>query len=245
MSTINHLNSVYLNYLNPLLKWRVMNLESLRQECHTVPNYFNFCKIIRTMEKAKILEGYRHPFNRKKYVYLSSFGEGQLSLTENPSSVSKETLIHDIKVSEIGKSFIDLGWMNSIQLEHELHNKRNFRITYKIIPDALLEGIKNGVNFKVALEVELSRKSNPRILEKARQYAASTYYNYVMYFFSKRNFMEKYIEIIKNGVSEEDFNRFMFFFDETMGMSPTDLIEMQGFFKGRGVKLSEVFGPVK
>ena len=245
MTTINHLNSVYLNYLNPLLKWRVMNLESLRQECPTVPNYFNFCKIIRNMEKAKILEGYRHPFNRKKYVYLSSFGEGQLSLTENPSSVSRETLIHDIKVSEIGKSFVDLGWMSSIQLEHELHNKRNFRVTYKIIPDALLEGIKNGVNFKVALEVELSRKSNPRILEKARQYAASTYYSYVMYIFSKRNYMEKYIEIIKSGVSAEDFNRFMFFIDEAMGVSPTDRSEMQGFFKDKGVKLSEVFGPVK
>ena len=245
MAHINHLNTIHLNYLNPLLKWRVMNLESLRQECTNVPNYFNFCKIIRSLEKAKILEGYRHPFNRKKYVYLSSFGEGQLSLTENPSSVSKETLIHDIKVSEIGKSFVDLGWMNNIQLEHELHNKRNFRVTYKIIPDALLEGIKKGVSYKVALEVELSRKSNPRILEKARQYAASNYYNYVMYIFSKRNYMEKYIEIIKSGVNAEDFNRFMFFIDETMSANPTDLSEMEGYFKDKRVKLSEVFGPVK
>ncbi|PIP96127.1 MAG: hypothetical protein COV37_07710 [Bdellovibrio sp. CG11_big_fil_rev_8_21_14_0_20_39_38] len=222
-----------------------MNLESLRQECTSVPNYFNFCKIIRSLEKAKILEGYRHPFNRKKYVYLSPFGEGQLSLTENPSSVSKETLIHDIKVSEIGKSFVDQGWMNNVQLEHELHNKRNFRVTYKIIPDALLEGAKNGVSYKVALEVELSRKSNQRIVEKARQYVASTFYNYVLYIFSKRNYMEKYIEIIRSSVSSEEFNRFLFFIDETMSANPTDLIEMEGFFKGKTVKLSEVFEPVK
>lgn len=245
MSKINHLNSIHLNYLTPLLKWRVMNLENLRQECVNVPNYHNFCKIIRSLEEAKILEGYRHPFNRKKYVYLGPFGESQLALTENPSSVSKETLIHDIMVSEIAKRFFEKGWINNVQLEHELHDKRNFRTTYKIIPDALLEGSKRGVNFNVALEVELSRKNNQRILEKAKQYAASSFYNYVLYIFSKRKLSQKYLEVIKEGIEESDLNRFMFFADESLTTQMTDLSDIEGFFKGNEVKLSEVFSAVK
>ena len=66
-----------------------------------------------------------------------------------------------------------------------------------------------------------------------------------MYIFSKRNYMEKYIDIIKNGVSADEFNRFMFFIDETMSATPTNLEEMEGIFKGKSVKLSEVFGTVK
>src|SRR5690606_34837540 len=113
-------NSVHLSYLSPLLKWRVMDLESLRKECFHEPEYFNFCRIVRSLEKSKILESYRHPFNRKKYVYLGPFGEGQLSIKENPTAVSKETLIHDIKVSEITRSFINLGWVENAELEHQL-----------------------------------------------------------------------------------------------------------------------------
>ena len=145
----------------------------------------NFCRVIRGLENKKILEAYRDPFNRKKYVYLSSFGEGQLSNNENPTSVSRDTLIHDIKVSEIAKAFCDRGWASEVELEHQLHDKRNFKVTYKIIPDALFHGEKKEGKFKIALEVELSRKNNQRIVEKARQYMDSSYYNYVLYFFSK------------------------------------------------------------
>ena len=78
MSKVINISSAHLNYLIPLLKWRVMDLESLRTECFHAPKYKNFYRIIRALERDKILEGYRDPFNRKKYVYLSSFGEDQI-----------------------------------------------------------------------------------------------------------------------------------------------------------------------
>ncbi|MEK6626252.1 MAG: replication-relaxation family protein, partial [Bdellovibrionota bacterium] len=177
MSKVINISSAHLNYLSPLLKWRVMDLESLRRECFHAPKYKNFYRIIRALERDKILEGYRDPFNRKKYVYLSSFGEDQISHKENPTAISKDTLIHDIKVSEIAMAFFHLGWAFDVELEHQLHDKRNFKVTYKIIPDALLHCEKNGAKFKIALEVELSRKNSQRIVEKARQYLESSYYS--------------------------------------------------------------------
>ena len=74
MTKINHINSIYMNYLTPLQKWRIMDLESLRRECDTEPNYHHFARIIRKMEKEKIIESFKHRFNGKKYIYLSSFG---------------------------------------------------------------------------------------------------------------------------------------------------------------------------
>jgi len=241
MSDVINLNSAHLNYLEPLLKWRVLDLESLRKECFRAPKYKNFHRIIRSLEKQNVLEGYRDPFSRKKYVYLSSFGEGQLSLNENPSAISKDTLIHDIKVTEIAKAMLELGWIQDVELEHKIHDKRNFRTTYKVIPDAILYGEKKGVKFKVALELELSRKNNQRIIEKAGQYLESTQFNYVLYLFSKKKLMEKYLEVLKEKFGEGVLNRVMFFYDESLTAKGTDFSEIQGWFKGKSVTMSELW----
>ncbi|MBI2522051.1 MAG: hypothetical protein HYV97_16660 [Bdellovibrio sp.] len=218
-----------------------MDLESLRKECPYVPGYNNFCKIIRILEREQVLEGYRNPYDRKKYVYLSSFGEGQLSNKENPTAVSKDTLIHDIKVSEIAKAFLSRGWASEVELEHQLHDKRNFKVTYKIIPDALLRGERKGGKFNMALEVELTRKNNQRIIEKARQYLYSSYYHYVLYFFSKKNFMQQYLELFEEKLGKEALGRFMFFVDEALTGRATELELVEGVFKGKKIKMGELF----
>ena len=67
MTKITHLNSIYMNYLTPLQTWRIMDLESLRRECDTEPNYNNFARIIRKMEKENIVES----FNPVSYTHLT------------------------------------------------------------------------------------------------------------------------------------------------------------------------------
>jgi hypothetical protein len=241
MSEFIHLNSAHLNYLEPLLKWRVLDLESLRKECFRAPTYKNFHRIIRSLEKQKILEGYRDPFNRKKYVYLSSFGESQLSLDENPTALSKDTLIHDIKVTEITKAMLAEGWIQDAELEHRVHDKRNFRTTYKIIPDAVLHGSKSGIDYKIALELELSRKNNQRIIEKASQYLQGSQFNYVLYLFPKKSLMEKYVDLMQEKLDPKGMERLMFFYDERLTAEKTHIKDWEGIFKGRKLKMGDLF----
>lgn len=241
MANFIHLSSVHLNYLEPLLKWRVLDLESLRKESFRAPTYKSFQRIIRTLEKQKILEGYRDPYNRKKYIYLSSFGEGQLALDENPTALSKDTLIHDIKVTEISKAMLEAGWIMDAELEHKINDKRNFRTIYKIIPDAILHGSKAGMNYKIAMELELSRKNNQRIVEKATQYLQSSQFNYVLYLFPKKSLLEKYVEVIKDKLGEEGLERLMFFYDDRLTADTSSIGEWEGIFKGRNLKLRELF----
>jgi hypothetical protein len=241
MDKFMHLNSLHLNYLTPLLKWRVLDLESLRKECESAPNYKNFQRIIRALEKKNVLEGYRDPYSRKKFVYLSSIGEGQLSLKDNPSALSKDTLIHDIKVSEISRELLDRGWIDEVELEHQIHDKRNFKVSYKIIPDAVWHFERKGFKYKVAFELELSRKNNQRLIEKIKQYDSSTHYHYVVYVFSSLNLMNKYIEIIKENFSSELLGKIMFFCHERISSRGHELEDIVGEFKGRRLSLSEVF----
>ena len=235
-----NLNSLHLNYLTPLLKWRVMDVNSLRKECLRAPKYHNFYRIIRELQKKKILEGYRDPYSRKKFVYLSPIGEGQLSLKENPTSLSNETLIHDLKVSEITRSLYELGMLDDVELEHEIHDKRSFRLTYKIIPDAILYLEKKGHKFKIAFELELTRKSNQRLTEKMKQYEDSTFYHYVMYFFPSQNLMEKYIAQAEEKLGKENLSKFMFFYHPLISSGDHRPENIMGVIQGKNVTLAEV-----
>lgn len=241
MDKIMHLNSLHLNYLTPLLKWRVLDLESLRKECIRAPKYKNFHRIIRDLEKKKILEGYRDPYSRKKFVYLSSIGEGQLSLKDNPTALSKDTLIHDIKVSEISRELLDRGWIDEVELEHQIHDKRNFKINYKIIPDAIWYFERKGFKYQVAFELELTRKNNQRLVEKIKQYEVSGFYHYVVYIFPTLNLMKKYVEVIEEKLGKESMRKFMFFCHEDISSSVHDLNMIMGSFNDRSLKFSEVF----
>lgn len=241
MSGVIHLSSAHLNYLEPLLKWRVLDIESLRKECFRAPKYHNFYRIIRSLEKQNVLEGYRDPFSRKKYVFLSSFGEGQLSLNENPTALSKDTLIHDIKVVEVTKAMLDLGWITDAELEHRIHDRRMLKTSYKVIPDAALYGEKKGVKFIMALELELTRKNNQRIVEKAGQYLDGGQFNYVLYLFSKKSLMEKYMEVLSEKYGGRIFERMMFFFDENLTAKTSDIGSWGGHFKGKTITMKELF----
>ena len=235
-----NLNSLHLNYLTPLLKWRVMDLESLRKECISAPKYKNFHRIIRNLEKKKILEGYRDPHSRKKFIYLSPFGEGQLSLKENPTALSGETLIHDLKVSEITRSLHVQGLVDDVELEHQIHDKRNFKLTYKIIPDAILHLEKKGHKYQIAFELELTRKSNQRLIEKMKQYETSSFYHYVMYFFPSDNLMEKYIAQAEEKIGKDYMGKFMFFYHPKLSSGYHNPEDIKGIYQGKKITLSEV-----
>lgn len=241
MNDIINLSNVYLNYLTPLLKWRVMDLESLRKECASAPTYKSFHRIIRSLEKKNVLEGYRDPYSRKKFVYLSSFGERHLSLKENPTALSKSTLIHDIKVSEIARTLLDESWVDEIELEHQIQDKRSFKVNYKVIPDAILHFEKSGHRYRLALELELTRKNNQRLVEKIRQYLSTGYYHYVIYIFPTVALMNKYVEVISDKVGEEAISRIMFFCHENLSHDAGDLNAINGSFKGKEISFAKLF----
>ena len=218
-----------------------MDLESLRKECFRATKYKNFHRIIRGLEKEKILEGYRDPHSRKKFVFLSPLGESQLSLKDNPTAISNETLIHDLKVSEITRTFMADGWIDEVELEHQIHDKRNFKLTYKIIPDAILYLEKKGHKFQLAFELELTRKSNQRLIEKMKQYEDSSFYHYVMYFFPTKKLMEKYIIQAQEKLGSERMRKFMFFFHPEISSGIHEPKDIYGVFQEEKISLSEIF----
>jgi hypothetical protein len=192
------------------------------------------------LEKEKILQGYRDPHSRKKFVYLSSIGEGHLSLKENPTAISSETLMHDLKVSEITRCLQNEGWVDEVELEHQIHDKRNFKSSYNIIPDAILYLEKKEHRYKIAFELELTRKSNQRLSEKMQQYESSSFYHYVMYFFPSETLMQKYIAQAEEKIGKARMGKFMFFFQPNLSSGQYLPESIKGIYQDREITLSEV-----
>lgn len=240
MGNLNHFNSAHLQYLTPLLKWRVMDLQSLLKECPYQNNYLNFAKIIRSLESKKIIHGYRHPFNKKKYIYFSSYGQKLLGRDDNPTALNDESLLHDIKVSELGREFLAYSFVNNVELEHQLHNKGMFYSRSGLVPDAVVEVIKNKTRFRIALELELTQKSRPRIIEKAKQYLMSRSYDQVIYLFASEALMQSYREKIQSIYPDQKSSKILFFYNEDLTRSSNVIDGAKGMYKEKFVFLNDL-----
>ncbi|MGE3609613.1 MAG: hypothetical protein AB7I27_08505 [Bacteriovoracaceae bacterium] len=122
-----------------------------------------------------------------------------------------------------------------------MHDKRNFKLTYKIIPDAILYLEKKGHKFQVAFELELTRKSNQRLIEKLKQYEDSSFYHYVIYVFPSQSLMDKYVSQAKEELGVNRMSKFMFFFHPEISSSLHQPETIRGLFNGKQINLSDVF----
>ena len=234
---LNEISSLHEAYLAPILKWRIMDIVSLKNELGFKRNYSAFCRSLRGLEDKGVIGSYRRPNGGKKVVYLTSRGEKLLAQDQNPTAVSKETLVHDLKVSELTRELLNAGLIQSASLEHEIHNKRQFGSVARVVPDALWEVVHGKKALKIALELELNLKSRPRIIEKIRQYLADSSYDSVIYFFEKKTHFESYRQLIEAEEGEKTFKKIALFWRANGQM----LTEAEGLLKGKPALFMEQF----
>lgn len=234
---IIELSATHSAYLAPLTKWRIMDVPTLMKLYDFRPSYAVVCRVLRELEKRGILQSAKRPGKNQKYVFLTGKGEKLLCCGEAPPAVNSETLLHDLKVSEITRSFLEKGWIHSVHLEHEIRNMRTISTASSLVPDALLEGSKKGTTFKMAFELELNWKSHTRILEKARQYTDQSSYDYVLYLFERPNLMEGYHRLFASCLTSTQLKRLMLF----AWNGHDDIESAQGIFKENRMKFGELF----
>lgn len=231
-----------IGYLNPLLKWRVLDLNRLLEESRYPNGYQNFKMMIRRLEKKGVVKSQRYPQNRRKYVYLSPEGEKFLSLVENPTCLRDETFFHDFRLTEIVWELYKLPAIMSVKLEHQLRHNGGRSYQDKVYPDAVLNCEKDGVPFTVALELEITRKTIYRIREKFRKYDAKQAYDYFLFVFSNEGIFASYLKHLKSEFGEGNLSRFMFFILGGIHKGDINIDDSYGILDGEPRTFKEVFG---
>jgi hypothetical protein len=178
-------------FVSPLFKWRILDIKSLLKEVDHKKSYNYFCKKLKKFEQAQLIGSFIHPANSKKYIYLTEKTFKYLSSDDVSALINKPEIIHDLIVSELARLFLPLSKISHVELEHEFNSKNKINQFRHIIPDGVIY-TKDGK--KIAFEVELTRKSEDRIIEKAKTYLGNEY-DFIIYYFDQINLMNTYQKI--------------------------------------------------
>lgn len=241
MEVIYPASGIQINYLEPLKKWRILDLKNLMVKTNYELGYVGFTKILSNLEKKSLIGSFRDPFSRKKYLYLTKEGNQYLGGDVNPPAVSKDTFVHDAKVVELVLEFLKLKSFYGFELEHQIMNTKTFGTSYQICPDALMLGEKEGEKFKLAIELELTRKTKAKYLAKIGQYIDSSYYQFVVYFFQNRGVMNSYRTHIKDKYGDESDRKILYVLNEKLLTNKFVFEESVTHYKEKVGKLDALF----
>jgi hypothetical protein len=238
MDTIFIMDGGQLNYLYPLKKWRLLDLNSLQRESQYPGTYSGFKKLIQKLEKRDVLNSFRLGESRRKYVFLTKRGGAQVGLDSAALNISTETLLHDLKVAQVCRSLLDLRAIKKVELEHEIILEKGKN---QYTPDALVYFENKGDAFQMAFELELTRKSKSKYLDKISFYLKSNYYDYVLYFFNDRGVMDSYKKHVQGVYGAESFEKILLALNTNMNNKNPKFEESLVFFMGKEVQLKDIF----
>lgn len=197
MKIKENFNKIHLDYLRPLIKWRILNLETLRSEIvYQQKKYDRFRQIIRKFEQNKITDSFIDPYSNKKFIFLTSLGGRLINENGIQSSLSEETIFHDARAVEVIREILSYPGFEESKLEHEIESRHEFSRRTTFIPDGILTFEKGGEKARVVFELELSRKTKKRILEKLNRYTENIFYRFVFYFLPTLSLLTLFKELV-------------------------------------------------
>ncbi len=219
-----------LNYLEPLVNWRVLNLDNL-----TTLNMLNISKkglskAIQKVEKLGIVDSFTHPLSRKKYIYLTALGETIIG-NINRASVKDQALFHDAMISEFLFELNKIKPFKSFRLEE----KSSFDNQNDMKPDAEFWSWSD----KYLFELELTQKSRSRIKKKIKDFFREYSDPKLLYIFPRRNLLDNYQRAL-----EEEFNYFKnikvgLFYLPSLYSRVLNLSDCWGTYQGEKIHLLE------
>lgn len=240
MNLEQKINPEHFKVLYPLKDWRVLDLASLHLKSDARLSQPSLIRLILRLEKAKVIKSFRDPWSRKKYVYLTKTGEELISLNDFPTSISNESIFHDLRVVDLGQEFLKNDVFKNIRFEHQIVNKKNYVTNLALIPDAEIDGEMNGKKFSLAIELELHQKSKDRIKKKGEQYLGALY-DHCLFMFADRNTLENYRKFFTEKLGEK-FNEKIFLFHlKGIYEAEINLQKTSGLVFGKWMNFNDVF----
>lgn len=196
--------------MEPLSKWRILDLNSIKEEINYFHTKDNLCKTVRKLESFGLIKSFKDPFTNRKFIYLTKSGESFVNPPGITSGICHETVFHDAKVSEILRELLKKDCFNEAIIEHHLPGDSS---PYR--PDALIRGQFNNP-FRMAFELELTQKSKYRILKRFNHYLESEAYEYVIYLFPRNRLLATYYTILEENFPEEAKRKIILCHNETI-----------------------------
>lgn len=175
----------YSGAIELITKWRVVPAKyfsSLLGDSRRRSTRYYFLNVLR---EEKIINKVRLARSRGELIIPSKELMEHFNL-----SLNRDQFDHDTVVSYVANAFLEMEAFKDgdITFEHEVE-KFSFG---SVIPDIMLGGRnpRTGQEFKMAVEIEISRKAFSKIDGKISRYVSDDAYGVVVYFFTKKDLYE-------------------------------------------------------
>lgn len=224
-------HGVYEDIINIVGQWKVVDMKSLSEMCNYEIRYHNLLKKVRTLESHGLIKGVL--LGRKnKHIYLTSKG---LEFTGHDYTyeICDENLTHDLIVSRVLKTLLDHKSFVDGRMFHQI-------TVDNIFPDAEATVHKKGEIYKLALEIELTQKSQNRVKEKYRRYASGNVFTYGVFITNKESLFKTYCRYTEE-MNEEIQEAIIIILDKHMTATKFNYENSECFYLGMKTSFSHLF----
>ncbi len=226
---------VYEDIINIVGQWKVVDMKSLSEMCNYDVGYHNLLKKVRKLETQGLIKGVL--LGRKnKHIYLTDKG---LKYTGHDYTyeICDENLTHDLIVSRVLKELLKNDSFMNGRMFHQISGDQ-------LLPDAEVSVGKGRDIFRLALEVELTQKSQNRVKEKYRRYATGSVFTYGVFITNKVtlfNTYRRFLEEMKQDIQEA----IVLILDKQMTATKFNYEKSECFYLGRTLSFECLFGDEK
>jgi hypothetical protein len=237
---LQYLEKIYPSYfelLNPLKKWRILNIKALREESQYSGSNSAFYKIISKLEKNMLIDSFINSWSNEKFVYLLPTGIKALGEEKVKLAINRDLRFHDSIASKVARLFKSYEFVSSVYLDQEIAT--NFPLLERT-PDVLAEGHISKA-FRLAIEVELTQKSQTRVKEIFRTYSDSKVVNNIIYITDKKSIYKAYIKYFKELGPKINQDKFIFILESDLSKKTFNLLNSKAFFKDIDTSLNNIF----
>jgi hypothetical protein len=222
----------YLEILVEVGRWKIIPMKSLYEFKSFSQSYQMFCKKVRKLEEEGLLKSILGT-NKRKFLSLTLKGLKFSPFGKNFDQ-AEDSLNHDLISTKIVTTLINYKNFNSGQV-------CCYEDRIDVEPDGLIHGSKNGVDYSLAIEVELTQKSKVRIIEKFNKYVSSNNFSYVLYVMNKESAFRTYRKVL-DSLNEDVSKKIILMLDTGVNPMTFNYQSSKCVFQHQEKSFMEIFG---
>jgi hypothetical protein len=238
---LNYLEKIkpsYFDLLEPLRRWKILSIAALKEEAEYLGSFSGLYKIVTKLEKYLLIDSFVNTWSNEKFIYLMPEGIKALGENERSLSLNRDLRYHDSLATKVGLKFSRYPFINKTYLDFQI--RETFPLLERV-PDILVVG-KLKKEFNMAIEVELTQKSQDRVKQIVRTYSDSKVVNHILYITDKKSILNSYKKYLFQLGDKVLPDRFLFMYAKDLAKRSFVMELAPIHYKNEVTNLKNIFG---